>query len=170
MKVTQSCPTLCDPIDYTIHGILQARILEWVAVLFSRGSSQLRDWTKVFCITGRFFIVWVTREAFFLILFFLQWCQLRNLALLPLCLCLQGLLPALVQAQWTHGYQEAGQEASSAHLYSNHLLQFTTYKQNIHIHTCIPNKLCPIQLEFITQFVKKGTIKVVTKNVWANPG
>ena len=40
MKVAQSCPTLCDPMDYIVHGILQARILEWVAVLFSRVSSQ----------------------------------------------------------------------------------------------------------------------------------
>ena len=38
MKVTQSCLTLCDPLDYTVHGILQARILEWIAVPFSRGS------------------------------------------------------------------------------------------------------------------------------------
>jgi len=43
VKVAQSCPILCDPVDYTIHGILQARILEWVAVPFSRGSSQPRD-------------------------------------------------------------------------------------------------------------------------------
>ena len=42
-KVTQACLTLCDPIDYTVHGILQARILEWVAFPFSRGSSQPRD-------------------------------------------------------------------------------------------------------------------------------
>ena len=40
VKVTQSCPTLCDPMDYAVHGILQARILEWVAFPFSRGSSQ----------------------------------------------------------------------------------------------------------------------------------
>ena len=40
VKVAQSGPTLCDPIDYTVHGILQARMLEWVAVPFSRGSSQ----------------------------------------------------------------------------------------------------------------------------------
>ena len=40
VKVTQSCLTLCDPMDYTAHGILQARILEWVAFPFSRGSSQ----------------------------------------------------------------------------------------------------------------------------------
>ena len=43
MKVAQSCPTLCDPMDYTVHGILQARILEWVAFPFSRESSQLRS-------------------------------------------------------------------------------------------------------------------------------
>ena len=43
VKVAQSCPTLCNPIDYTFHGIFQARILEWVAVPFSRGSSQPRD-------------------------------------------------------------------------------------------------------------------------------
>ena len=43
VKVAQSCLTLCDPMDYTVHGILQARILEWVAFPFSRGSSQPRD-------------------------------------------------------------------------------------------------------------------------------
>ena len=43
VKVTQSCPTLCDPMDYIVHGILQARVLEWVAFPFSRGSSQPRS-------------------------------------------------------------------------------------------------------------------------------
>jgi len=43
VKVAQSCPTLCDPMDFTVHGILQARILEWAAFPFSRGSSQPRD-------------------------------------------------------------------------------------------------------------------------------
>ena len=43
VKVAQSCPTLCDPMDYVVHGILQARILEWVAFPFSRGSSQPRS-------------------------------------------------------------------------------------------------------------------------------
>ena len=43
VKVAQLCPTLCDTMDYTVHGILQARILEWVAFPFSRGSSQPRD-------------------------------------------------------------------------------------------------------------------------------
>ena len=55
VKGTQSCPTLCDSMDYTVHGILQARILEWVAFPFSRGSSQPRDRTQVSDIAARFF-------------------------------------------------------------------------------------------------------------------
>ena len=55
VKVAQSFLTHCDPMDYTVHGILQARILEWVAVSFSRGSSQPRDRTHVSHIAGRFF-------------------------------------------------------------------------------------------------------------------
>ena len=67
-KSLQSCPTLCGPMDYSlpgssVHRILQARILEWVAILFSRGSSRLRDWTQVSCIAGRFFTIGATIEA-----------------------------------------------------------------------------------------------------------
>ena len=65
VKVSQLCSTLCDPMDSTVHGILQARILEWVAFPFSGGSSQLRDWTQVSHIAGRFFTSWATREAHF---------------------------------------------------------------------------------------------------------
>ena len=43
VKITQLCLTLCDPMGYTVHGILQTKILKWVAVPFSRGSSQPRD-------------------------------------------------------------------------------------------------------------------------------
>ena len=63
MKVTQSRPTLCDPMDYTFHRILQARIMEWVAFPFSRGSSQPRDQIQVSHIAGWFFTSWATREA-----------------------------------------------------------------------------------------------------------
>ena len=63
VKVAQSCLTLCDPKYYTVQGILQARILEWVAFPFSRGSSQPKDQTQVFHIAGRFFTSWATREA-----------------------------------------------------------------------------------------------------------
>ena len=63
--VAQSCLTLCNPIGYSlpgssIHGILQARILEWVVIPFSGGSSQPRTQTKVSCIAGRFFTVLAT--------------------------------------------------------------------------------------------------------------
>ena len=66
--VTQSCPTLCDPMDcslpgFSVHGIFQARVLEWVAISFSRGSSWPRDRTQVSCIAGRRFTLWATREA-----------------------------------------------------------------------------------------------------------
>ena len=58
VKVAQSCPTLCDPMHYPVHGILQARILEWAAFPFSRGSSQPRDGTQVSRIAGGFFPIW----------------------------------------------------------------------------------------------------------------
>ena len=63
VKVTQSCLTLFNPKDYTVHGILQGRILEWVGSLsLPRGSSQLRDQTQGSRIAGGFFTSWATRE------------------------------------------------------------------------------------------------------------
>ena len=66
VKVTQSCPTLCNPKvcsppGSSVHGILQARILEWVAIPFFRGSSWPMDWTHISRIAGRFFTVWATK-------------------------------------------------------------------------------------------------------------
>ena len=68
VKVAQSCLTPCDPMDCSlpgssVPGILQARILEEIAILFSRGSSWPKNWTRVSCIAGRFFTVWTTRKA-----------------------------------------------------------------------------------------------------------
>ena len=67
--VTQSCVTLCNPMDCSlpgssVHGILQVRIVEWVTIPFSRGSSWPRDQTQVSYTAGRFFIIWATREGF----------------------------------------------------------------------------------------------------------
>ena len=61
--VAQLCPTFCNPTycsppGFSVHGVLQARILEWIAIHFSRGTSQPRDWTLVSCIAGKFFTVW----------------------------------------------------------------------------------------------------------------
>ena len=66
--VTQSCLTLYDPMDWnslgsSAHGLLQARIPEWVTIPFSMGSSLPRDWTQVSCIVHRFFTIWVTRRG-----------------------------------------------------------------------------------------------------------
>ena len=66
--VTQLCPTLCNPAvcslpGSSVHGILQAIILEWVAIPFSRGSSQPRDWTQVSYIAGRFFTIWAISKC-----------------------------------------------------------------------------------------------------------
>ena len=66
--VAKLCQTLCVPMDYnspgsSVHGISQARILEWVAISFSRGSSWFRDWTWISCIGRRILYHWVIREA-----------------------------------------------------------------------------------------------------------
>ena len=67
-EVAQSCPTLCNPVDCSppgssVHGTLQTRILEWVAISLFRGSSLPRDWTQVSRIAGRHFNLRATREA-----------------------------------------------------------------------------------------------------------
>ena len=66
--VAQLCPTLCDPMDdsppgSSVYGSLQVRILAWVAIPFSRGSSPPRDWTQLSCVEGRFSTIGVTREG-----------------------------------------------------------------------------------------------------------
>ena len=66
MNENESLSVMSDslrPMDYTVHGILQARILEWVAFPFSRGSSQPRDWTQASHVAGGFFTRWATVEA-----------------------------------------------------------------------------------------------------------
>ena len=67
-EAAQLCPTLCNPTGYSlpgssIHGIFQARVLEWVAISFSRRSSRPKDQTQDSCIAGRRFTIWATREA-----------------------------------------------------------------------------------------------------------
>ena len=94
--VTQSCLTLCDPVDYSppgssVHGISQARILEWVAIPFSRGSSPPRDQTQISCLAGRFSTIWATREASVCV-------RVR------VCVCLQG---------WKDWYEGVGRPWSS---------------------------------------------------------
>ena len=73
-----SCVRLCDPMDCSlpgssVHGIFQAIVLEWIAISFSRGSSQSRDWTWVSRIVDRCFTVWATREVLYDVLSPLHW-------------------------------------------------------------------------------------------------
>ena len=79
---SQLCPTLCEAMDCSLpgncHGILQVRKLEWVAIHFSRGSSQPLDQTQVSCIAGRFFIIWAT-ENYSSIYIFAQKEDTRNI-------------------------------------------------------------------------------------------
>ena len=87
-SITQSCLTLCNPMDCvpsgsSVHGILQAWILEWVVIPLSRGSSWPRDQTWVFCIAGRFFTIWAIVEA-------LKQSQILSLVLL--CVWCQNLV------------------------------------------------------------------------------
>ena len=63
VKVAQYCSTNCNPMDYTVHEIIQVRILEWIAFPFSRESSQPRDRTQVSHTAGRFLTIGATREA-----------------------------------------------------------------------------------------------------------
>ena len=63
VKVAQSLPTLCNPMDYAVCGLFQVRIQEWVAFPYSRGSSQPRDQAHVSCIADRFFTDWAIRET-----------------------------------------------------------------------------------------------------------
>ena len=73
VEVAQSLLTLCDRMNYTVHGILQARILEWVAIPFSRGSSQPGDRTQVSCIVGGFFTAEPPGKLLFLLFVPSEW-------------------------------------------------------------------------------------------------
>ena len=106
VKVTQSCPTLCDPMDCgppgsSVHGILQARIQGWVAVPFSRGSSQPRDGTQISCTADGVFTIWATREAPLVVLVII-YCNAKLSC--PLCKSnSESLLPFTMQhdTSWT---------------------------------------------------------------------
>ena len=98
MLVTQSCLLLCNPKDCSlpgssVHGIFQARILEWVASSFSRGSSPPRDGTRVSHIAGRFFTVWATRHI--LKITFRQQCMVWCLVCLSFVVLYLPLTPSL---------------------------------------------------------------------------
>ena len=95
---------LCDPMDYTVHGILQARILEWGAFPLSRRSSQPRGCTQVSHIAGGFFTSWATREASTKIIY--QYCVWKNVSHLGTSLAVPGLSLLVANAEELNPGQE----------------------------------------------------------------
>ena len=96
MLVAQSCLTLCDPMGCSpsgssVHGISQARILEWIAISFSRGSFWPKDQILVSCLGGRFFTIWATGEVLYTPLFLTLSHYLQSFWSNP---CLQQFLSA----------------------------------------------------------------------------
>ena len=100
VKVAQSCLTLWNPTGSlpgsSVHGILHARVQEWIAVPFSRGSSQSRDWTQVSCIAGGFVIIWATRKA--LLLYKVVWHKFLKCPIFLRRLNLRAILRACSQS------------------------------------------------------------------------
>ena len=106
----QSCPILCDPMDYSplgfsVLGIPQARMLEWVAILSSRGSSEPRDGTGISCISGRFFTTNAIWEAEVLCMLMKYICLLVWLKWFCLLKDLSGWVFILYLIQHFHGIQ-----------------------------------------------------------------
>ena len=111
VKVTQLCPILCNPMDdnlpgSSIHGILQARILEWVAVPFSRGSSRPRKRTGVSGVAGGFFTSWATRECLYVLDFHVI------LSTILFLRCCSAEVPFL-QVTRLHGWKRASTQSDS---------------------------------------------------------
>jgi len=90
-KITQPCPTLCNPMSYRVHGIFQVRILEWVAFPFSKGSFQPRNQTWVSWITGRFLPTEVSGKPMIL------WSSKLNS---PIFIHFSSLIPKMLMFTW----------------------------------------------------------------------
>ena len=103
-EVAQSCLNLCNPVDCSppgscVHGVLQARILEWIAISFSRGSSWPRNRTQVSCITGRCFNLWATRELSLHFTLKASDVTIENVHLTLIC----GIIPCTFTSWWLIG-------------------------------------------------------------------
>ena len=144
MSVAQSCPTLCNPMDYSpsgssVHGILQARILEWVAILFSRRCSQFRDQTWISSIAGRFFTTWATREAPRI----LEWVATAS----PRDLLDPGVKPRTSASQADSVPSEPGKPPGNTYLYTHTHTHTHVYT---HTHTCIRIRVCVLSVSIMS--------------------
>ena len=128
--VSQLCPSLCNPMDCSppgssVHGILLARTLEWIAIPFSRGSSWSRDRTRVSCIAGRFFTIWATRVAIMLIMGSLNNCDRPQHHIIYRII---EKLTVFVMPAWSKGL---GDVASQRNKYWLNFRQFVILKRTV---------------------------------------
>ena len=126
-EVSQSCLTLCNHMDCSlrcssVHGIFQARVLEWVAISFSRGYFGPRDWTQVSHIAGRSFTIWATREVpvFAFKLFLNFWLRLAACRILAF-----NQRSNLCPLHWEHGVLTTGSPHYKHHLIKIQLIPAT---------------------------------------------
>ena len=149
-KFLQSCLILCDPMEFSppassVHGISQARLLQWVAMLSSRGSSQPKDQTQVSGIAGKSFTVWATREA------------LCNSLLIPNKFIIAGEIPGYIFFQLNvleactgtfHNLGAGKQKKSSIHDWDHcHSLLFSRWACCLKVHPPPGSKLlCSLHL------------------------
>ena len=153
-EVTQLCPTLCDPMDCSlpgssVHGISQARVLEWVAISFSRGPSRPRDRTQVSRIVGRRFTLWATREVTALI----------TVVVVQLLSRVQ-----LFVTPWM-----AGCQASLSFMIFQSLCKFMTIEsvmQSSHLILCCPLLLLPAIFPSIRDFSNESSVCIRWTKYW----
>ena len=153
-EVTQLCPTLCDPMDCSlpgssVHGISQARVLEWVAISFSRGPSRPRGRTKVSRIVGRRFTLWATREVTALI----------TVVVVQLLSRVQ-----LFVTPWM-----AGCQASLSFMIFQSLCKFMTIEsvmQSSHLILCCPLLLLPAIFPSIRDFSNESSVCIRWTKYW----
>ena len=142
--VTQSCLTLCDPMEYTVHGILQPRILKWVAVPFSSGSYWPRNWTGISCITGEFFTSWATSSA--------QFSSLQSLSRVQ-----------LFATPWTAAHQASLSITNSRSLLK--LMIIESVMPSNHLILCRPLLLPPLIFPSIRVFSSESVLHQVAKGL-----
>ena len=151
------CPTLCKPMDYSqpgssVHGILQAKMLEWVAIPFLRGSSQPRDQTLVSLTAGRFFTIWITREVH--ILWYLSLSSVQSLSHIR-----------LFETAWIAARQASLSITNSRS--SLRLMSIESVMPSSHLILCRPLLLLPPIPRSIRVFSSESTLRMRWPKYWS---
>ena len=175
-EVAQSCPILCDPMDCSlqgssVHGIFQARVLEWLAISFSRRSWP-RGWTWLSCIVGRHFTIWATREV--------HWWKKetwkenkwknQNCMLLrssPAVFSVQLSCSVVSDCLWSHGLQPARLPCPSPTSKACTLLSIESVMPSNHLILCRPLLLLPSIFLSIRVFSSESVLHIRWSEYWS---